>query len=97
MPELIPEAENQTDLILFEIPERTWAKFTITGPMPSALQEVNTWIWNTWLPENDKYIQNGNISVEWYSYDDPSKPVYQSGIWLPVKEKNKLVSAWNNS
>lgn len=67
-----------------------WEKFTIQGPLPETLQTVYTWVWNEWLPNNGKYEHNGNISFEWYSLDNPKKPDYQSGIWLPVKEKSRL-------
>jgi len=72
---------------VLEIPAEEWAKFHCTGPMPGALQAVNTEIFKNWLPGNPDYEMSESFNIEWYADDDNSKPDYESGIWIPVKRK----------
>jgi AraC family transcriptional regulator len=72
---------------VLEIPAAEWAKFRCTGPMPGALQAVNTEIFKNWLPGNPDYEMSESFNIEWYSNDDNSRPDYESSIWLPVKRK----------
>ena len=74
------------------IPEFTWAVFPCKGPMPSALQDVNTKIFTEWLPALRDYEFAAGYCVE--MYDDPTKfpkgtmdENYYSEIWIPVKKK----------
>jgi AraC family transcriptional regulator len=43
------------------------AKFKCTGPIPGALQSVNTQIFNEWLPGNQYYDISSGINIEWYT------------------------------
>lgn len=70
---------------VFEIPESEWAKFKCTGPMPDALQTVNTRIFKEWLPGNPQFEIPFHINIEWYSNGDTLSEDYESGIWIPVK------------
>ncbi len=72
-------------MTVFEIPASEWAKFKCTGPMPEALQSVNTRIFKEWLPGNQEYDIAFHINIEWYSKGDTQSSDYESGIWLPVK------------
>lgn len=73
---------------LYEIPAHSWAKFDCVGPMPTALQSVNNYIWNEWLPGNEDYELDGAYNIEWYSGEGKtSDSDYKSAIWLPVKSK----------
>ena len=73
-------------MTLFELPQGEWAKFSCTGPMPHALQALNTYIFKEWLPGNPEFEMSGCYNVEWYSRDgEKSDPDYKSGIWIPVK------------
>jgi AraC family transcriptional regulator len=72
---------------LFTLPAETWAKFQCYGPMPGALQTVNTKIFNEWLPGNPDYEVATGINIEWYSMGDMSAPDYESAVWIPVKRK----------
>lgn len=74
-------------LEVHRIPACTWAKFRCLGPMPGALQSVNTKIFSQWLPGNPKYEMAGQYNIEWYSCGDMSSADYESAIWLPVREK----------
>lgn len=71
-----------------EIPAAQWAKFTCRGPLPGALQSVNTKIYNEWLPGNPDYEIAMDYNIEWYSKEDQSSIDYESAIWIPVKKKN---------
>lgn len=70
-----------------EIPAYTWAKFRCVGPLPGALQHVNTKIYKEWLPGNEKYEIATGISVEKYTNGDADAVDYVSEIWIPVKER----------
>lgn len=76
-------------MTVFEFPAMEWAKFRCFGPMPGALQSVNTKIFKEWLPGNPDYSIAMGANIEWYSMEDMSSPTYESGIWLPVVRKQK--------
>ena len=75
------------EMELIEIPSTLWAKFRCVGPLPAALQTVNTKIWEDWIPNNNEYELNYPMDVEWYSDGDTNSSDYESAIWLPIKRK----------
>lgn len=70
------------------VPAHTWAIFTCTGPLPGAMQTVNTQIFAEWLPQNGRWTLDESLTVENYLPGDLSAPDYKSEIWLPVKPQN---------
>lgn len=76
-------------MVVYEFPRSDWAVFNCLGPLPEALQSVNTRIFNEWLPGNPDYELSGNASVEWYDCvnGEKSDPDYHSAIWIPVRKK----------
>lgn len=73
---------------LYTLPAFTWAIFRCVGPLPAALQTINTRIFKEWLPGNPRYELADGYSVEWYSENpDMQSPDYESAIWIPVQEK----------
>lgn len=72
---------------LFEIPATEWAKFACVGPMPGALQTINTQIFREWLPNNPEYEMSMGINIEWYAKGDMASNSYESAIWMPIKKK----------
>lgn len=73
---------------VYELPDLTWAKFECIGPLPGALQSVNTELYKTWLPTNGKYEIAAGVNVEWYSDEGtPDDADYRSEIWIPVRER----------
>ena len=70
-----------------ELPAGDWAVFDCTGPLPEALQSVNTRIFREWLPGNPDWELCGNATVEWYGPGRTDSPDYRSAIWLPVRRK----------
>ncbi|MBR6860231.1 MAG: AraC family transcriptional regulator [Acidaminococcaceae bacterium] len=76
-------------MTVYEFPRSDWAVFDCIGPIPKALQTVNTRIFREWLPGNPDYELCGNASVEWYDCVNGEKtdPDYHSAIWVPVRKK----------
>ncbi len=76
-------------MVLYEFPRGEWAVFNCVGPMPDALQNVNTYIFKEWLPGNPDFEICGNANVEWYDCVNGEKtdPDYHSAIWIPVRRK----------
>lgn len=72
---------------VLEVAAHTWAVFTATGPLPGALQTVNTAIFGEWLPENPDWVPDGAMTVENYLPGDMSAPDYRCEIWVPVKPR----------
>lgn len=78
--------------VIRTIPALTWAVFPCTGPLPQALQDVNTKIFTEWLPALRDYEFAAGYCVEMYA--DPREfskgtldEKYYSEIWIPVKKK----------
>lgn len=78
-------------MTLYEFPRSDWAVFNCIGPLPDALQSVNTRIFREWLPGNPDYELHGNATVEWYDCinGNQTDADYHSAIWLPVRKKHK--------
>ena len=78
-------------MALCEFPRGEWAVFPCIGPVPEAIQSVNTRIFTEWLPGNPDYELRGNATVEWYDCVNGEKTDadYRSAVWLPVKRKGK--------
>ena len=70
---------------LYEVPALEWAIFNVVGPMPGALQSVNSKIYKEWLPNSEYSIATG-VDIEWYSDGDTQDANYQSAIWIPIKK-----------
>lgn len=73
-------------LELYAFPESSWAVFSAKGPMPKALQTLNTYVWQEWFTNEGQKVQaNGMATLEVYSECDPQSPDCECGIWVPVK------------
>lgn len=82
--------EVPKSMTLVELPAGEWAKFRSIGPIPEALQALNTRVFREWLPGNPDFEIAGGYNIEWYSCDgEKTDADYQSGIWVPVKRKKK--------
>lgn len=75
------------EMKICELPECSWAKFKSYGPLPGALQSLNTMIWKDWFPNNPQYELALNADIEWYPSDKVMDENYECAIWLPIKEK----------
>ena len=77
-------------MVLYEFPQCEWAIFNCYGPLPDAMQSMNTRIFREWLPGNPEYELCGNANVEWYDSinGEKSDPNYHTAIWVPVKRKS---------
>lgn len=75
-------------MTVYEFPDLEWAKFKCVGPMPGAIQSVNTKIFKEWLPGNAEFEIAMDANIEWYSAGENLTDInYESGIWIPVKRK----------
>lgn len=76
-------------MFVYEFPQGEWAVFDCYGPIPKALQDMNTRIFKEWLPGNPDWELCGNASAEWYDCMNGEKTDsdYHSAIWIPVKKK----------
>ncbi|MBQ6159744.1 MAG: AraC family transcriptional regulator [Oscillospiraceae bacterium] len=76
-------------MVVYAFPRGEWAVFHCVGPIPEALQSVNTRIFREWLPGNPDYELCGNATVEWYDCVNGEKtdPDYHSAIWVPVQRR----------
>lgn len=68
------------------IPAGTWAVFPCRGSLPKALQDVNTKIWNEWLPSCKSYKLAGNYNIEMYTPPCQNPEDNYSEIWIPVEK-----------
>ena len=68
------------------IPAGTWAVFPCNGPIPKTLQEVNTKIWNEWLPSCKSYRLAGNYNIEMYAPKPDQPDEIYAEIWIPVEK-----------
>jgi len=74
---------------VYEVPASDWAKFRCVGPLPGALQSVNTEVFKTWLPGNPDYEMSASMNIEWYSLMKGNGADYESAIWVPVKKLSR--------
>ena len=73
-------------LKLRAFPEGDWAMFSARGPLPGALQALNTKVMQEWLPgEGRRYCADGSTMLEVYTPGDMRSPDYECGIWVPVR------------
>lgn len=68
------------------IPAGTWAVFPCHGPLPKALQEVNTKIWSEWMPSCKAYKLAGSYNIEMYTPLPENPDDNYSEIWIPVEK-----------
>lgn len=73
-------------MMLHTLPEMDWAVFPCVGPLPGALQSLNTKIFREWLPGNTEYRIASDTTVEWYDEGDGSNENYRSAIWVPIRK-----------
>lgn len=82
----IPWNEIPDGYITKTVPEGMWAIFPCRGALPQALQEVNTKIWNEWLPNCKEYKLAGNYNIEMYTPLCEDENNNYSEIWIPIEK-----------
>lgn len=70
----------------YAVPACTWAIFTCVGPMPSAIQTLQSRIISEWLP-NSGYEYANAPDIELYFEGDQQAADYRCEAWLPVEKK----------
>jgi AraC family transcriptional regulator len=66
-----------------EIPVANWAVFTAIGPMPDAIVNVLTKVYQEWFPESGFKQADGPV-IEVYFPGNPNALDYTSEVWIPV-------------
>ena len=81
-----PMEDIPEGLETYQVPGGLWAVFTCKGPLPQALQTVNTQVWTEWLPSLKGYMLAGSYNLEVYTpmTEDPNDNV--AYIWVPLKQ-----------
>ena len=87
-----PNTEITEGFVTRTIPAFTWAVFSCDGPLPTALQDVNTKIFSEWLPAVKEYEFAAGYCVEMYDAADKyprgvQDENYHSEIWIPIRKK----------
>ena len=87
-----PNTEIPEGFVTRTIPAFTWAVFSCDGPLPTALQDVNTKIFSEWLPALKEYEFAAGYCVEMYDAADKyprgvQDEKYHSEIWIPIRKK----------
>jgi len=71
----------------YTVPACDWAIFECRGPMPNAIQQLQTRILTEWLPTSGyEYADAPDIEV--YTEGDTSAPDYAAQVWLLVVKKS---------
>ncbi len=79
----LPVPEGMYEYI---VPAATWAIFECTGPMPQAIQQLQTRIISEWLPSSGyEYADAPDIEV--YPPGDVTSKDYTTEVWLPVVKR----------
>ena len=82
----VPWEEIPEGCETLQIPGGLWAEFICRGPLPGALQDVNTRIWSEWLPNLKGYALAGNYNLEVYAPPAEKPEDTLSYIWVPLKK-----------
>lgn len=75
-------------MTLLSLPPMDWAVFPCIGPLPGALQSLNTKIFREWLPGNAEYQIAADTTLEWYSDGNGHEDDYRSAIWVPIQKSD---------
>ena len=87
-----PAMDIPEGFVVKTIPAFTWAVFPCIGPMPDALQNINTRIFSEWLPALKEYEFAAGYCIEMYDRPDKypegtSVANYRTEIWIPIARK----------
>lgn len=80
-----PQKEIPQGWAVKTLPAGTWAVFPCRGPLPQALQQVNTRIWSEWFPAHSDYRPAGGYDLEVYFPPKAGGEMDYSEIWIPVE------------
>jgi AraC family transcriptional regulator len=81
------EAAEVKGLHSIAFPAMEWAKFRAAGPLPAAIQTLNTRIFREWMPNHPAYEISMAASIEWYGRGNVRDEAYSSEIWIPVRRR----------
>jgi AraC family transcriptional regulator len=75
--------ENRAAFDCREIPAANWAVFTSIGPLPDAIVNVLTKVYQEWFHESGFKQAHGPV-IEVYSPGNPNAIDFTSEVWIPV-------------
>ncbi len=76
----VPEGMN-----IIAYPASNWAIFTVKGPLPQSLQQLNRYIHDEWMPTKGKELGALSVlNIEWYNIGDVYTKDYECGVWVPI-------------
>jgi len=70
-----------------DIPALEWAKFRCVGPLPGALQSVNTEVFKKWLPGNPDYEMSSRLISNGIQWVTEARPTTKAASGFPVREE----------
>lgn len=73
-------------MVEYTVPASTWAIFTCIGPMPTAIQALQSRIVSEWLPSSGYEYANAP-DIELYFEGDQQAEDYRCEVWLPVEKR----------
>jgi AraC family transcriptional regulator len=80
------EGSAEAGLDIREIPAANWAVFTSVGPMPHAIVNVLSRIYQEWFPSTGFEQANAPV-LEVYLPGDTSAEDYKCEVWIPIMKK----------
>lgn len=84
----LPVPEGMHELT---VPAGTWAVFESTGPLPTAIQNLQRQIYTEWMPNSGYEYNPYAPDIELYGDGNQQASDYKCWVWLPViKKQEKL-------
>ncbi|CAM4288536.1 AraC family transcriptional regulator [Paenibacillus tarimensis] len=77
---------DDSEFLSRTIPASTWAVFYADGPVPHAIQQTYSRIFQEWFPSTG-YEHSGAPEMEVYPAGDTASESYRTEIWIPVKKQ----------
>lgn len=68
------------------LPALTWVVLEGRGKIPEALQKLNRYLYEEWLPTNGTYAYGAPLSVELYDCGDTQSEDFRFEIWQAVRK-----------
>ena len=90
-----PEREVPNGYVKRTVPSFTWAVFPCRGPMPVALQDINTKIYTEWLPALKDYEFAAGYCVEMYSDPEKYKALTYEDVVMLHQEVAPLIQPYD--
>ncbi|MFM9370127.1 GyrI-like domain-containing protein [Streptomyces sp. Da 82-17] len=84
---VITSAAAPEGTTVLPVPAGTWAVFTVSGPVPRAIQELWRDVFTEWFPSNPYRTRTGPEILR--TRLSPHKPEGHAELWLPVEPEGR--------